>query len=389
MTVSATDDIKIAYAGDNGQTVFTTPQFLTNGDITAVLTVDATGAETPLVLGSDYNLTGAGDPSGTLTTTGALSPPDIGETLTIKGVPVLEQETDFVEGGAFLSAALESELDRSRLIDKSTAEDFTRTIQFPLSDTAPTAVLPPAQDRAGKLQTFDDFGSPTVTSSIDLFTETVNVNSDTTIDGDFQNKTIFVDNSSNDVTLTFADATAVTGPTGNFCAIVVTGKTFDVIVTVAVPTQLRSQNGVAEWDETEDPIYLGQSRALADESYSIVTRSTSIWRVNGQARSSSGGDEALLTRSTLLQQESEAGAHTFVQADHGKEKLFTGGSAQNWTVPVLSAGTAVVVHNIGTATITFVASGVTLTGLANLAADKSASLSWLPSNEVKLTGELS
>jgi hypothetical protein len=81
--------------------------------------------------------------------------------------------------------------------------------------------------------------------------------------------------------------------------------------------------------------------------------------------------------------------YTFVQADSGREKIFTGGTARTWTIPALSAGTHAVVHNIGTAAITFVASGVSLKGLTTLAADKTASVSWLPGNVVKLTGELS
>jgi hypothetical protein len=84
-----------------------------------------------------------------------------------------------------------------------------------------------------------------------------------------------------------------------------------------------------------------------------------------------------------------SGAHTFVQSDSGREKVFTGAAPATWTVPALSAGTHFVVHNIGTAAITFAASGVTLKGATTLAADKTAAVSWLPSNVVKLTGELS
>ena len=88
-------------------------------------------------------------------------------------------------------------------------------------------------------------------------------------------------------------------------------------------------------------------------------------------------------------QDSVSGAYTFVQSDSGRAKIFTGSSAAMWTIPALSAGTHALVHNIGTAAITFAASGVTLKGSTTLAADQTAAVSWLPGDVVKLTGELS
>jgi hypothetical protein len=57
-------------------------------------------------------------------------------------------------------------------------------------------------------------------------------------------------------------------------------------------------------------------------------------------------------------------------------------------LPVLNAGTHAVVHNLGTADVTFAVSGVTAKGSTTLQPDKTAALSWLPGNVVKLTGEL-
>jgi hypothetical protein len=91
----------------------------------------------------------------------------------------------------------------------------------------------------------------------------------------------------------------------------------------------------------------------------------------------------------LAPQDTLSGNHTFVQPDSGREKVFTGAAPAMWTIPALSAGTHAVVHNMGTAPISFVASGVTLKGLTTLAAEKTAAVSWLPGNVVKLTGELS
>jgi hypothetical protein len=88
-------------------------------------------------------------------------------------------------------------------------------------------------------------------------------------------------------------------------------------------------------------------------------------------------------------QDTVSGPHTFVSSDSGREKIFTGSSSATWTIHSLNAGTHVVVHNMGTAPISFAGSGVTLKGSTTLAADKTAAVSWLPNNVVKLTGELS
>jgi hypothetical protein len=90
----------------------------------------------------------------------------------------------------------------------------------------------------------------------------------------------------------------------------------------------------------------------------------------------------------LAAQDTVSGSYTFVQSDSGREKVFTGAAPVTWTIPELDAGTHAVVHNIGTAAITFLADGVTLKGLTTLAADKTAAFSWLPGAVVKLTGEL-
>jgi hypothetical protein len=90
----------------------------------------------------------------------------------------------------------------------------------------------------------------------------------------------------------------------------------------------------------------------------------------------------------LASQDSVTGPHTFVQSDSGGEKIFTGSTAATWIIPVLAAGTHAVVHNIGSAAITFSADGVTLKGATTLPVDGTAALSWLPGNVVKLTGEL-
>lgn len=84
-----------------------------------------------------------------------------------------------------------------------------------------------------------------------------------------------------------------------------------------------------------------------------------------------------------------SGGHTFAEVDSGSEKIFIGDQTATWTVPALPAGCHVVVHNLGWAVVEFAAGGVTLKGSTILAPERTAALSWLPGNVVKLTGELS
>ena len=90
----------------------------------------------------------------------------------------------------------------------------------------------------------------------------------------------------------------------------------------------------------------------------------------------------------LAAQDEVTGDYTFVQADSGREKVFMGDAAVDWTVPDLAQGTEVIVHNIGSASIRFQAQGVTLMAPSTLlGARRSCSLTWLPGGIVKLMGE--
>ncbi len=127
MTVSSAQN-KVSYAGDGATTVFSVPfLFLANADVTAILR-DANGAETTWVEGTDYTLTGAGNPSGgTLTATTA---PATGEKLTIKRVVPLTQETDYPEGGQFPAQSHEDALDRGTMADQQLQEQIDRTVKL-------------------------------------------------------------------------------------------------------------------------------------------------------------------------------------------------------------------------------------------------------------------
>jgi hypothetical protein len=151
MTVSSAQN-KVSYAGDGSTTVFSVPfLFQANGDITAILR-DGQGAETTWVEGTDYTLTGAGNPSGgTLTATTA---PASGENLTIKRVVPLTQGTDYPEGGQFPAQAHEDALDRGTMADQQLQEQIDRTVKLKSTSALSDIDFPePGADKGVKWNT--------------------------------------------------------------------------------------------------------------------------------------------------------------------------------------------------------------------------------------------
>ena len=148
MTVSSAQN-KVSYAGDGSTTVFSVPfLFQANADITAILR-DGQGAETTWVEGTDYTLTGAGNPSGgTLTATTA---PATGEKLTIKRVVPLTQGTDYPEGGQFPAQAHEDALDRGTMADQQLQEQIDRTVKLKATSALSNIDFPePGADKGFK-----------------------------------------------------------------------------------------------------------------------------------------------------------------------------------------------------------------------------------------------
>ena len=175
------------------------------------------------------------------------------------------------------------------------------------------------------------------------------------------------------------------------------------IVTVTGAGVIRSSNeNVQGWGWGTKPVYLGHHADMANtERHFLFIKRGTIWIIHGPVRAAAGTNQPVpLSALTSLDanggsftnhrvgQDAVSGTYTFVEADSGREKVFDGSDPATWTVPALPAGCHAVVHNMGSAAITFAASGVTLKGAATLAADKTAALSWLPGGIVKLTGEL-
>ena len=213
------------------------------------------------------------------------------------------------------------------------------------------------------------------------------------------------DNSSIPFVLQLPDPNTITGWDGLLCLVRTTSGNNLASITVPNVGNWSWQNGYPNANQNATQIYLGYAQGLADGLITPVYHRTVKFSVIGNVRENAGDDLSLQfgTASAdarggkifnyLNGASTESGVtYTFTIADGGNVKIFDGTSASTWTIPTLTfpsdATVAVVVHNVGSASITFAPSGVTAIGSLTLAPNSSCSISWLPGDIVKLTGEL-
>jgi hypothetical protein len=123
------------------------------GDI-AVTIANSTGAETPLVLGSDYsvalNSNQDTSPGGTVTYPISGAPLVLGSVLSIVGDLDYDQPLDLPGGGNFSPVALENELDRIVMQVQQLRETISRSILLPVTSAAvPSLPAPEANQLLG------------------------------------------------------------------------------------------------------------------------------------------------------------------------------------------------------------------------------------------------
>jgi hypothetical protein len=112
MTVSA-QTWEAAYAGNSATTVFTITFRILAADQVTVTLYNSAGEELLRELGTDYSVSGVGDPFGLVT---MFIPPAFGETLFIRRSVPLTQEKEYVEGDNFPAASHEAGLDKLTMI---------------------------------------------------------------------------------------------------------------------------------------------------------------------------------------------------------------------------------------------------------------------------------
>ncbi|MDP3425887.1 MAG: hypothetical protein Q8S17_00725, partial [Humidesulfovibrio sp.] len=129
MTLS-TQISKTSYTGNGATTVFPVPfPFMRGDDIKVLLRRD--GAETPLLSGTHFSVTGEGNPSGGSLT--LAEPPATGTTLVLYRAPAIVQEVDYVENAAFPAETHEAALDLLTMICQALDEKIGRAVLYPVS----------------------------------------------------------------------------------------------------------------------------------------------------------------------------------------------------------------------------------------------------------------
>jgi hypothetical protein len=167
MTIGSTV-ARSSYLCDGVTTVFPVPiQGYLAGDFTVILTTPA-GVETTLVLNSDYGLVASGTlapPAWTMTTLAA-TPFPAGDQLQVFINPLVEQQTQFVQGQAFPSLAVQTAFDRLTQMVQRVFDRISRMIGAPDGDNSPGMLLPTAALRALMYLAFDANGNVLLTAAL-------------------------------------------------------------------------------------------------------------------------------------------------------------------------------------------------------------------------------
>jgi hypothetical protein len=135
-------------------------------DLSVILTAPASagGGQSTLVLNSDYSLATSGTlqpPAWTLTTLAAPAYA-AGYTLQVFINPVQQQQTQYVQGQAFPSLAIQTNIDRLTQMVQRLQDQVNRSLRAPDGDVAPAMLLPNATQRALMYQAYDATGQPTL-----------------------------------------------------------------------------------------------------------------------------------------------------------------------------------------------------------------------------------
>jgi hypothetical protein len=167
MTVSTTT-AKVSYSGNGSTTAFSVGfYFLATSHLKVVLRA-ADGTETVKTLGTDYSVSGAGNPSGGTVTMGTA--PASGVTLVIARNVPQTQLVDYQPNDPFPANTHEQALDQLTMEVQQLQEQVTRAIKLSLTNTmTSTEFTVGASDRANKVLGFDSDGELTVTQELGTY----------------------------------------------------------------------------------------------------------------------------------------------------------------------------------------------------------------------------
>jgi len=168
MTVSTTIT-RVAYAGDGSTVAFpVTFPFFDSEDLEVIERVVATGAEATKSLASDYGVTGGNGAPGTVV---AATPPAAAVQWIIRRRTPLTQLIDYTSNDSFPAESHEKGLDRGVLRDQEAAEELSRALRLPKTDSITlSTTLPSSVDRANRYLKFDASGNPIVAQDVAIGT---------------------------------------------------------------------------------------------------------------------------------------------------------------------------------------------------------------------------
>ena len=170
MTVSSTTT-KVSYSGDGTTSAFAYSfKIFNDSDLVVIVRTDSTGAEVTKTINTDYLVSNAGESDGGTVTfkfdTGNSGDsnydttdrrPQSGETVLLKRVMTLTQNTDYTPNDSFPAAAHEEALDKLTFIQQQQQEEIDRSFKFAQTDTG-TITIPTSTERASKYLGFDSSG---------------------------------------------------------------------------------------------------------------------------------------------------------------------------------------------------------------------------------------
>jgi hypothetical protein len=155
---------RISFNCDGVTKIFPIPlQAYLAGDFTVMLT-SPTGGETTLTLNSDYSLASSGTlaPTAWTLTTLPASAYATGNTLQAFVNPTQVQQTQYVQGQAFPSLAVQTNLDRLTQMVQRLQDQVNRSVIAPDGDVAPAMALPIAANRKNGTMIFDSNGNAAI-----------------------------------------------------------------------------------------------------------------------------------------------------------------------------------------------------------------------------------
>lgn len=167
MTV-ASSTARVSYSGNGSTTSFSVTFYFLEDSHLQVIIRSSTGTETIKTLGTDYTVTGAGNPAGGAVVFGTA--PASGQTVVIVRDVPLTQQTDYQANDPFPAESHEEALDKLTMLSQQLQDAVDRSIKLSTTNTmTSTEFTVGASARANKILAFDSAGEIAVTQEIGTY----------------------------------------------------------------------------------------------------------------------------------------------------------------------------------------------------------------------------